>query len=125
MIKRPSLYLLLFIATFLTGCSRDPNVRKLKYLESGQRYYDKGKYREAFIQFSNAVRVDPAYADAHYHLAQACLRLQNWTPAYDELVRTVELQPENYRARLDLANLYIAARDLKPAREQIEVLLGE
>jgi hypothetical protein len=36
-----------FIVALLTGCSRDPNVRKQKYLESGQRYFDKGMYREA------------------------------------------------------------------------------
>ncbi len=35
----------------LAGCSRDPNVRKQKYLESGQRYFDKGQYKEAAIQF--------------------------------------------------------------------------
>ena len=53
-------------ATFFVGCSRDPNVRKQKYLDSGQRYLEKGKYREASIQFSNAIQVDARYADAHY-----------------------------------------------------------
>ncbi len=43
------------IAGFLVGCSRDPNVRKQKYFESGQHYLDKGQYREAAIQFKNAV----------------------------------------------------------------------
>ena len=36
--------------SLLVGCSRDPNVRKQKYYESGQRFYEKGKYREAAIQ---------------------------------------------------------------------------
>jgi len=54
----------------LTACSHDPNVRKQKYLESGQRYYDKGAYREAEIQFQNAIQVDARFAEAHYRLAQ-------------------------------------------------------
>jgi Tfp pilus assembly protein PilF len=54
------------LAALLTGCSRDPNVRKQKYLESGQRYFDKGQYREAEIQFENAIQVDSRFADAHY-----------------------------------------------------------
>jgi len=58
------------LAALLTGCSRDPNVRKQKYLESGQRYFDKGQYREAAIQFENAIQVDSRFADAHYKLAQ-------------------------------------------------------
>jgi len=33
----------------LVSCSRDPNVAKRRYLESGNKYFDKGKYREARI----------------------------------------------------------------------------
>ncbi len=32
-----------FLGVLLTGCARDPNVRKQKYLESGERYFDKGQ----------------------------------------------------------------------------------
>jgi Tfp pilus assembly protein PilF len=72
---------------FLAGCSRDPNIRKQKYYESGQRYFAKGKYREAVIQFSNAVQVDPRFGDAHYKLAQTYLKLQEWPRAWQELSR--------------------------------------
>src|SRR5215470_18778764 len=84
-----------FLALAFTGCTSDPNVRKQKYLESGQRYFDKGKYREAAIQFQNAIQVDPRFAEAHYKLAQTQMKLQNWNAAYPELQRTLELQPEN------------------------------
>src|SRR5215470_19045854 len=83
-----------FLALAFTGCTSDPNVRKQKYLESGQRYFDKGKYREAAIQFSNAVQVDSRFTEAHYQLAQTYLKLQEWTRAYQELSRTLELEPE-------------------------------
>src|SRR5215510_7434267 len=89
------------IACLLTSCSRDPNVRKQKYFESGQRYFQKGKYREAAIQFSNAIQVDPRFPDAHAQLAQTYLKLQQWTRAYQELGRTLELQPDNYQAHVD------------------------
>src|SRR5208337_717264 len=116
-------YSLLFLAALFVGCSHDPNVRKQKYLESGQRYFEKGKYQEAVIQFGNAAQVDSHYADAHYQLARAYSRLQQWTPAYLEYARTVELQPDNYPARLDLANLLIAGRDFKQAQEHTDFLL--
>src|SRR5580692_2045213 len=96
---------LALIATLLVGCSRDPNVRKQKYFESGERYFEKAKYREAAIQYSNAIQVDPRFANAHYHLALAFLRLSQETRAYQELSRTLELDPDNYEARLDLTNL--------------------
>src|SRR5208282_2218193 len=120
-----SLIVVSLFTTVLISCSRDPNVRKQKYFESGQRYFEKGKYQEALIQFSNAVQVDSRYADAHYQLAQVYIKLQKWTPAYQELARTVELQPDNYPARLDLANLLIAGHELKLAQEQTDFLLKE
>lgn len=106
------------------GCSRDANTKKLKYLESGQRYYDHGKFQEAFIQFSNAIQVDEGYAEAHYHLAQSCIRLQKWATANAELRRTIELEPNNVNPRIDLANLLIAGGALKEAKEQTDFLFG-
>lgn len=113
------------LAAMFTGCSRDPNVRKQKYFESGQRYYEKGKYREAAIQFENAVQVDSRFADAHYHLALTEMKLQQWPEAFQQLLRTVEIQPEYYAAHLDIANLLLATRppQLKEAKEHIDLLL--
>ena len=115
-----------FLAVFLAGCSRDPNVRKQKYFESGERYFSKGKYREAIIQYRNATEVDGAFAAAHYQLAQSYLKLQDWQHAYAELSRTVELQPENYKARLDMGNLLVLDGQpdhLKAAQDQLDVLM--
>src|SRR5580698_1860119 len=119
---RLALLLGVFPLVFL-GCSRDPNVRKQKYLESGQRYYDNGKYPEAAIQFSNAIQIDNRFAPAHYQLAQTLLKLQQWTPAYQELSRTLEINPGNYQAHIDIANLLIAGRDLKQAQQHTDLLL--
>ena len=115
--------LLTLIATIVTACSRDPNVRKRKYFESGQHYIEKGKYREAAIEFVNAIKIDQNYADAHYQLAQSYLKTQQPSRAYQELVRTLELQPENYSARMDLADLLMADGQLQLAKEQTDWLL--
>ena len=112
-----------FLAVMFTGCSRDPNVRKQKYLESGQRYYDKGKYREAAIQFENAIQVDNRFAEAHYKLAQTDMKLQQWSDAYQQLTRTIEIKPDHYAARLDIATLEITSRQqLNDAKEQLDLL---
>jgi cellulose synthase operon protein C len=89
----------------LTGCSRDPNVRKQKYFESGEKYFAEGKYREAAIQYQNAVQIDDHFAQAHYQLSQSYLKLGDLNRAFPELTRTVDLAPDNYHAHLDLANL--------------------
>src|SRR5260370_14911449 len=111
------------LAVFLTACSRDPNVRKQKYFESGQRYFAKSKYREAVIQFRNATEVDSTFAAAHYQLAQSYVKLQDWQHAYTELNRTIELQPNNYKAQAAMAKLLIATTQLKAAQEHTDLLL--
>ena len=109
-------YLRLFIAltavVVIAGCSRDPNVRKQKYLESGERYFEKQDYRAASIQFRNAVQIDPKYADAHYQLALSDLQLQDWRSAYGELTRTLDLAPENFKAQISMGNLLLSPIEL-------------
>ncbi len=127
--------LLLFaccLLVLLTGCSsRNPNVRKQKYFESGEKYFAEGRYREAAIQYRNAVQIDSRYADAHYKLSQSYLKLNDLNQAFQELKRTVELSPENYRAHTDLANLLLTVRNpdgsvqqdaLKQAKPYLDLL---
>jgi tetratricopeptide (TPR) repeat protein len=111
------------VAATFSGCSRDPNVRKLKYFQSGERYFQQSKYPEAAVQFLNATRVDPAYAAAHYQLAQSYMKMQQWPPAYQELAHAAELDPDNLQVHLDLTNLMIAGHNLDQAQEQVDLLL--
>jgi tetratricopeptide (TPR) repeat protein len=103
--------LILCSLALLAGCSRDPNVRKQKYFSSGDKYFSEARYREGVIQYSNAVQIDPRFAEAHAKLAQAYLKLGDSSHAFQELNRTVELAPSNYRAQIDLTNLLISVRN--------------
>ncbi|HEY1901970.1 MAG TPA: tetratricopeptide repeat protein [Terracidiphilus sp.] len=116
--------ILLVAAGLVAGCHSDPNVRKQKYLESGKRYSTQGKYREAAIQFSNALKIDKNYPDAHYQLSQAYVHLGQYGAAYSELKRTVDLQPTNYKARIDLGNLLLAGGKTDDAQAQANAVLA-
>ena len=110
--------------TLLSGCFRDPNVRKHKYLESGQKYSAQGKDREAVIQYSNALKIDKNFAEAHYALAQSYLHLGALSAAYGELLRTVDLQPANYKARIDLGNMMLAGGRIDDAKAQADAVMA-
>jgi tetratricopeptide (TPR) repeat protein len=119
------------LVAILTACNRDPNVRKQKYLESGNKYFAEGKYREAEIQYRNAIQLDSRFAQAHFQLSQTYLRLGDSNRAFGELGRTVELDPANYRAHTDLANLLVTVRNpdgtpvqdtLKQAKSHLDLL---
>ncbi len=105
------------------GCNRDPNVRKQKYLESGERYAQEGKYREATLQYFNALKADKNFAPAHYDLAKAFLKLGMGNQAYPELMTAVNLAPANAKARIDLGQLLLAGRAPDRAAEQANAVL--
>ena len=42
----------------VSGCSRDPNVLKEKYLQSGKRYFTNARYKEASIMFRKAIEIN-------------------------------------------------------------------
>lgn len=129
---------LLLSAVLLTACSQNPNQAKLDYLKSGEKYFSAGKYQEAVIQFRNAVQADPRFADAHWNLARAYLKLGNSEAAYRELTETVTLDPKNADAQLQLSMLLLSRRaydsaqaaaqrvlQLQPNNPQAHAILGE
>ena len=111
------------IAISLVNCSRDPNLRKKKYLESAQHYFESGKLDQAVVQFRNSLEIDANFAEAHYGLGLIYLRKQNWPRAVQELNRAIDLQPENYAARVELAKLLIAGGSFEQAKEQVDWVL--
>lgn len=100
----------------LVACNRDPSARKQQYFDSGSRYLEKSEFPEAVIQFSNAIRLDPLFAAAHFKLAKGYLGMRRFQDAFRELQRTLDLEPGNNEALLDLGALYIAGR----AYDQVE-----
>ena len=107
----------------LSGCKHDPNLQKRKYFESGKRYENEGKLREAAIQFSNALKVDRNYGPAHYELAKTYIQLGSMIAGYQELQRTVALDPTNLKARLDLGNMLLAGGVPDRAKDQANAIL--
>src|SRR5260370_5520147 len=123
--RRVSAVVTVSLALGLTvGCHRDPNKQKQRYLESGKRYADQGKFKEATIQFANAIKVDRNFAEAHYQLSKVRIKQGSMLPAYGELMRTVDLQPANLPARIDLGNLLVAGRQPAKAAEQANAVLA-
>lgn len=106
------------------GCKRDPNKLKHRYLDSGKRYEDQGKLKEAAIQFSNALKVDHNFGDAHYELSKVYLKQGAMMQGYAELMRTVDLQPNNLKARIDLGNLLLAGHQPDKAADQANAVLA-
>ena len=113
-----SVALALIALLAFVSCSRDPNVAKKRYLDSGNKYFDKARYKEASIQYRNAIKIDPRYGLAHYKLALVALKLlprPDLGGAVRELRRAKELLPasqqEHWDAVVKLTEIYLIAHD--------------
>lgn len=92
------------------GCSRDPEAAKHRFLESANRYRDRGLLREASILYRNAIREDGRFGEAYYELGLVQQRLNQRPEAVESLRRAVELLPEGpprVDARIRLAELLV------------------
>lgn len=117
--------LLAVVLGSLEGCSRDPKIRRDKFLQSAQHYFDNGDYQAASIQLRRAIQLDPKCVDAHYQLALAYLRLHQWQAAYDSLQKAIEIDAYHVPTRLELARFEFAARQTAKARQELDVILAK
>ena len=108
----------------LASCSTDPNKQKLKYLRSGDSYFEKAKYQEAVIEFRNALEIDSRLAAAHYQLGRTYLALKNPDSAYREMNECVTLDPGNSDAQLHLASLMMARGQFGQAQSVAQKVLS-
>jgi len=114
---------LMAACTSLLGACASPEVAKAKYVANGQKYMKKQQHASAAIEFRNALKIDPLFADAYYQLAQASLAERDWRAAYAALEKSIELDPSRLDARLDRGQLYVANRDYKRAEEDAKYIL--
>jgi tetratricopeptide (TPR) repeat protein len=98
----------LFVITGVS-CSRDPNVVKRKYLENGNRYFEQGKYKEAYIMYRNAIKKDPKYSDAYYRAGLTELRLGRAAAAKGDFLRAIDTNSNNVDAKAQLGELDLMA----------------
>jgi tetratricopeptide (TPR) repeat protein len=85
-------YLTLALAALsLVSCNRDPNYLKQKYLQSGIKYFDGSRYKEASIMFRKSIEADRKFGPAYYRLALTNLKEGSVANAVPALRRAHEL----------------------------------
>jgi tetratricopeptide (TPR) repeat protein len=102
--RKAALLLLLPLLLCLVSCNRDP----ASLVATGNKYFDRGKYKEASIMYRRALQKDRRFAEAWYRLGLVDSRLDDWQDALAAYQRAVQLNPKNSDAVTRLADLYLA-----------------
>ena len=101
------------------ACSKDPAVASRRYIDSGDRYAKEGKYREAVIEYRNAIKRTPQSVEAHSRLADVAARANDPATAIGELLRIAELKPDDVTAQVRAGSIYLLAGRLVEAAWQL------
>ena len=83
---------LLFILTVLlvlSACNRDPKLASKKYVEIGNKYFSRQKFKEASILYRKALQKDLKNPEAYYRLALVDLKTRQFADAARWLQRSV------------------------------------
>jgi tetratricopeptide (TPR) repeat protein len=111
------------LAVGASGCSRES--RKRTYLERANRLASQGKYNEAALSYKQAIKLDVAFAEAHYQLALTELKLQDFDRAVLSLQRAALLMPNRMEIKAMLGRIYLDAYLSDPQRPKMAVAAVE
>ncbi|MCP5118088.1 MAG: tetratricopeptide repeat protein, partial [bacterium] len=107
-----------------TGCSRDPEALKQRYLELGNKYHDRGQYKESSILYRKALQQDGLFAEAYYRLGLAEIELGRYPTAGAAFLRAFQLNTTNVDAFRRVAEMQLIKLAQPGApREGLRVLI--
>src|SRR6478735_1189099 len=107
----------------MAGCRQDPVSKALRFAESGDKYMVAHRWKEAIVEYGNAIKAQPDDADIHYKKAWACQEAGDLPSAYRAFARAADLNPSNVDAHLRAGGLLLAAGEFDAARLRAEEAL--
>jgi tetratricopeptide (TPR) repeat protein len=116
---------LLVLPLLAGGCSQDPEYAKREYVKSGDRYYEQKKYKEAIVQYRNALQQDPRFGEARLKLAHSYTHAGDRRAAAGEYVRAADLLPDNFEAQLEAAAVLVLSGRFEDAKIRAERALAK
>jgi len=121
---RYSKYLIIFIIIIMVGCGSS-ETRKVKFFDKGTEFFEKGDYGKAILNFQNAIKLDPHYADAYTALGKCYLKVMNIQGAFKAFSSAVEINPEILDAQIALGQIYLMSKENEKAIEKATLVLSK
>ena len=97
--NRSKLWILVSALMLLASCSRDSHAQAQRYLENGNKFFAKDKFKEASIMYRKALQKDLRFGEAYYRLALTDLKLAAYSDAVRMLLVAGNALGIDYRAQ--------------------------
>src|SRR5687768_4622120 len=104
----------------MSGCSRDA----AEYVKSGDAYVAEKKFKDAIVEYRNAVNKDPQDGNARLKLADAYVAEKDGRNALREYVRAADLLPQSRDAQMKAGQILLIAGSFEDAKGRAEKMLA-
>ncbi len=116
-------FLLSLTLLFTVGCSKA--AKRERFLKEARKNFAAGKYENAEINYTKALRIPPVNPEAVAQLGIIYFQSGRLPQANAYLTEAVKLDPDNLDARVNLGLLNLTVRNLGPALEQANYVLSK
>lgn len=100
------------------------DVAAKEHWKKGNALFEESKFDEAIMEYNEALKVDPEYADAYFNRALTKRVTNNFDGAKEDLETVLKLQPKSADAPLLIGDIAETANDLLTARYWYEKSLS-
>ncbi len=78
----------------------------MDYFDQGNYDYDTGNCSKAITEYTQAVKLDPNYAQAYNNRAYTYMRLRDYASALPDLDKAISLKPDYIQALMNRADIH-------------------
>jgi tetratricopeptide (TPR) repeat protein len=77
-----------------------------EFLKRGDVAFDRGNCKEAIAVYTQALALNPNYAEAYNNRAYTYMRMQNYAPALQDLDQALRIRPDYLHALMNRGDIY-------------------
>ncbi len=122
--KKTKVYVsVLLVGTMLLTACDSPEEVAENHLQKGKELFDKGEYDKAILELKTSSQSGDNRSETYYYMALLDEKSNNFKSMRENLLKTVELAPDNLEARQKLGKVHLLFGDLDKAVQQADFLL--
>jgi tetratricopeptide (TPR) repeat protein len=111
------------VCLFAVSCSKDAEIAKREHAQNGDRYVADGKFKEAIIEYRQAVALDDRFGEARLKLADAYMQINEPQRALREYIRAADLL-DDAEAHIKAGRLLLVAGSFEDAKTRADQALA-
>src|SRR5438270_11407659 len=111
---------LVSLLAFLAACNTDPKAASRRFVGNGNKYFERGRYKQASIMYRRALQKDPRNGDAWFGLGKTNVAEGSYFEALRDFQRASDLDgPHKLEAAARVGDLDFSFFTANPQHKEL------